>query len=105
MQNLKPHFKAIITRTNLNCWKWLAGWINHKMIEENIPDNADRNFYTGGPKLMVDAMRSILSEIGLAKAQINYECFIGISIAIKLRQKKIALWTSRVHLCNTRQES
>ncbi len=78
MQTLNPNFKMIITITKPSPnWKGLTGRINRKMIEETVPDYADRIFYTSGPKVMVDAMRSVLSEIGMAEEQIKYEYFTG----------------------------
>jgi ferredoxin-NADP reductase len=78
MQISNPNFKMIITLTKPSpSWNGLTGRINREMIEENIPDYADRIFYTSGPKLMVDAMRSILSKIGLAEEQVKYEYFTG----------------------------
>jgi len=47
------------------------------MIKETIPDYADRIFYTCGPMPMVNAMRSLLSQIGLTEKQIKYEYFTG----------------------------
>lgn len=78
METLNPNFKIIITITNPSPnWKGLTGRINRKMIGETVPDYADRIFYTTGPKAMVDAMRSILSEIGLTEEQVKYEYFTG----------------------------
>ena len=78
MQTLNPNFKMTITITKPSPnWKGLTGRINRKMIEETVPDYADRIFYTTGPKVMVDAMRSILSEIGLTAEQVKYEYFTG----------------------------
>ncbi|MDD1753165.1 MAG: FAD-dependent oxidoreductase [Methanotrichaceae archaeon] len=78
MHTLNPSFKMIITITKPSpSWKGLTGRINRKMIEETVPDYENRIFYTCGPKPMVDAMRKILSEIGLTEEQVKYEYFTG----------------------------
>ena len=78
MQVRNPNFKVItmITRPS-PAWKGLTGRINREMIEKKVPDYAERVFYFCGPKLMVDAMVVILSEIGLPETQIEYEYFSG----------------------------
>jgi ferredoxin-NADP reductase len=45
---------------------------------EDIPDYADRRFYTCGPPAMVDAMKKILLEgLGLPKELVIEESFKG----------------------------
>ena len=81
MQLRNPNFRAMITITGptgpSQTWKGLTGRINREMIEEKVPDYAERVFYSCGPKLMVDAMVDTLSKIGLPEAQIKYEYFSG----------------------------
>ena len=71
-----PNFKAIITITRPSrAWKGLTGRINRGLIEKNVPDYAERIFYSCGPKPMVEAMTAILIKMGLPDAQIKYEYF------------------------------
>jgi ferredoxin-NADP reductase len=44
---------------------------------EKVPDYAERVFYSCGHKPMVDAMVTMLSNMGLPEAQIKYEYFSG----------------------------
>ncbi len=78
MQKRNANLKVINTITGpIKNWKGLTGRINRQMIEKALPDYAKRTFYTSGPRPMVDAMRNILSEMGLPEEQIKQEYFTG----------------------------
>lgn len=78
MQIQNPNLKVIITMTKPGpSWKGLTGRLNREMIERQVPDYAERVFYTSGPRPMVDAMRTILGGMGLQAAQIKQEYFTG----------------------------
>jgi ferredoxin-NADP reductase len=78
MQARNPAFKVIITITGPSkVWKGPTGRIDREMIEKNVPDYAERVFYSCGPKSMVDALVAMLSKMGLPETQIKYEYFSG----------------------------
>jgi ferredoxin-NADP reductase len=80
MQRHNPSLKVIITITgsgSIRNWKGLTGRINRKMIEEAVPDYAERIFFTSGPRPMVDAMRAILTEMAIPETRIKQEYFSG----------------------------
>jgi glycine betaine catabolism B len=72
------HLSMVITLTEPG-----AGWIGHTgrisrgMIEEEIPDWRTRVFYISGPPAMVDAIRTILREMGLPEDQARHEYSTG----------------------------
>jgi len=73
-----PHFSAVITLTQPDSsWDGRTGRINAAMIKQEIPDWHERVFFTSGPLPMVNAMRSILSELNVTEEQIRYEYFPG----------------------------
>jgi len=58
-------------------WQGYRGRITRSVIEAEIPDHAERLFYLCGPPGMVDAMRTILAEIGIGRERIVVERFAG----------------------------
>lgn len=78
MQRENPNIKVIetITRPGLD-WKGVMGRINAEMVKKFMPDYIERTFYTSGPQKMVDAMVSLLREMGIPKEQIKQERFPG----------------------------
>ena len=78
VQREKPNIKVIetITKPELD-WKGVTGRINAEMVKKFMPDYVERTFYTSGPKKMVDAMVSLLRELGVPEEQIKQEYFPG----------------------------
>jgi len=59
-------------------WPGARGHINRQIIEEKIPDYAERKFYICGPPLMVGSMKKILlDELKLSRESIITENFTG----------------------------
>ena len=58
-------------------WTGYVGKIDAPMIEGSIPDYMSRTFYTCGPPGMVDAMDTILSDLGVPQDHIKKEHFTG----------------------------
>ncbi len=78
MQRQNTNLKVMITITKPGPgWKGLTGRMNREMIEKQVPDYSERVFYTSGPMPMVDAMRAILTDMGLPDTQIKQEYFYG----------------------------
>ncbi|MBN3039471.1 MAG: FAD-dependent oxidoreductase [Candidatus Omnitrophica bacterium] len=59
-------------------WGGRTGYIDEKMIKEEIPDYKERTFYVCGPPKMVDTLIAILdNKLKLGKGQIIRENFAG----------------------------
>ncbi len=58
-------------------WQGRVGYIDAKMISEEVPDYRDRFFYISGPRSMVDAFEKALKEMGLPGSQIKVDFFPG----------------------------
>jgi ferredoxin-NADP reductase len=58
-------------------WSGETGRINADMIEKYCPDFMDSVFYISGPPAMVDAMQSIVKDMGVADEQVKLEKFMG----------------------------
>jgi glycine betaine catabolism B len=78
IQREKPNIKIVetITRPGQD-WKGVSGRINAEMVKKFIPDYLERTFYTSGPQKMVDAMVSLMSELGVPEGQVKQEYFSG----------------------------
>lgn len=78
MQRQNTNLEVMITITKPGpSWKGLTGRMNRETIEKQVPDYSERVFYTSGPMPMVDAMRAILTDMGLPDTQIKQEYFYG----------------------------
>ncbi len=78
MQREKPDIKVIETITRPEPeWKGVTGRINAGMVKKFMPDYIERTFYTSGPPKMVEAMISLLRELGVPEEQIKQEHFYG----------------------------
>lgn len=58
-------------------WKGASGRVSAEMVKKFIPDFMERTFYTSGPQKMVEAMVSLLKELGVPEKQIRQEYFPG----------------------------
>ncbi len=56
-----------------------TGMITKEVIESEIPDYTKRTFYISGPQAMVQAMKGLLLQLGLRRAQIHTDYFIGLT--------------------------
>ncbi|MBU6431118.1 MAG: RnfABCDGE type electron transport complex subunit D [Patescibacteria group bacterium] len=56
-----------------------VGFIDKKMITEEIPDYADRIFYVSGPHSMVVAFEDTLKDMGIKKNKIKIDFFPGLA--------------------------
>ncbi len=78
MAKQNPNLKIVNTITRPSpAWKGLTGRINRDMIVREVPDYADRIFFTSGPRKMVDAILALLKDLGLPENQIKQEYFPG----------------------------
>ncbi len=78
MQKENSNLKVVHTLTTPPSeWKGYTGYVDAGMIRGEIPDYADRIFYTCGPPAMVKAMDSLLRNLKIPKEQIRKENFSG----------------------------
>lgn len=78
MQKRNEHLKIIYTVDEATKgWKSYTGRIDADMIKKEIPDYAERVFYTCGPPAMVKAMDGLLKDLGVSHDRIKKENFYG----------------------------
>ncbi|AKB78381.1 Flavodoxin reductases (ferredoxin-NADPH reductases) family 1 [Methanosarcina horonobensis HB-1 = JCM 15518] len=78
MQTENSNIKVVETITKPGPdWKGESGRINAEMIKKFMPDYMESTFYSSGPQKMVDAMVSLLKELGVPEKQIRQEYFPG----------------------------
>lgn len=58
-------------------WQGRVGFIDAKMIAEDVPDYKERMFYISGPHSMVDTFENVLKGMGLSGNQIKVDFFPG----------------------------
>lgn len=58
-------------------WSGRVGFVDAKMIAEEVSDYRDRTFYISGPHSMVDAFEKVLKGLGIAGNQIKIDFFPG----------------------------
>lgn len=58
-------------------WPGYVGFIDQKLIEQNVPDYKDRTFYISGPPKMVDNFKIVLNQMGVHKNKIKSDYFPG----------------------------
>ena len=78
MQQPNSNLKVVFTLDQPDeDWTGHRGYIDAKMIAEEIPDYMERVFYTCGPPGMIRAMVNLLEGLNLPKGQIKREIFSG----------------------------
>ena len=77
-QKLNKNLKVVYT-VNEEDEKWtgLTGYVDEKMIKNNVKISKDTLFYICGPPAMVDAMVNLLKSIKIDDARIRIEHFTG----------------------------
>ena len=82
MQKLNKNFHIVYTLTSQDIdkkeWKGRTGYIDDKMIQEEMSDYKDRIFYICGPPKMVDTLVNVLKDkLGIQDDKIKLENFTG----------------------------
>ena len=67
----------VVTEDPTSNWTGPKGFITKEIIEQNIPDYADRLFYISGPEPMVMAYEKMLSKMGVSKNRVKRDYFPG----------------------------
>ena len=63
----------------LQDWKGYTGYIDRPMIEKEIPDYLEREFYLSGPRSMIIAFEKTLYAMGVSRTQIRKDFFPGFA--------------------------
>jgi ferredoxin-NADP reductase len=79
-----PNFKLIATMTepekSAEKWNGETGFITRAMLERYVPDVHAPIYYISGLPEMVNAMQSVMAEIGVSKDSIRAEEFAGFKM-------------------------
>lgn len=78
LQAKNPNIRVIfvISQASSN-WKGLQGIINADLIKTQVSNYAERIFYACGPPAMVDAMKNVITDLGLPITQLKVEALSG----------------------------
>lgn len=77
-KNIRVVYTLTAKDIDQNAWPGRTGYIDEKMIKEEVPDYQERTFYVCGPPKMVESLIDILqSKLGLTKDRIIRENFAG----------------------------
>jgi len=60
-------------------WNGEEGYINKMLIKKHIKDMSIRHFYVSGPEAMVDAIKAMLTTMGVKDSHIHQDWFPGYS--------------------------
>ena len=74
--------KTIYTITNkpfFDMWQGKTGYIDARMIMQEVPDYSERYFYLSGTHSMVTTFNNILQQIGVKKSRIKKDFFPGFT--------------------------
>ena len=82
MEKANPLFRVVHTMTCGDAvekgWKGCCGYIDEAMIKKEIPDFAERVFFTCGPPGMVGCLVEILKkQLNVVEANVRIEHFVG----------------------------
>ena len=58
-------------------WRYASGRITRELLEANVPQLATRRIHVCGPPPMMEAVKSILADVGVPSNKIRTETFIG----------------------------
>lgn len=58
-------------------WSGESGFISAELVRRYLADPAGRHWIVAGPPPMVEAMRSVVDDLGLARSAVSYEVFAG----------------------------
>ncbi len=77
LQRLNPRLRVAVTmsRPEGTDWKGPRGHVTRELLTETIPDLASRRIHLCGPPAMMDAIKAILSELGVPADRLKTEAF------------------------------
>ena len=77
LQRVNPKLRVTVTMSNPEGtdWKGPRGRITKELLTQTVPDLASRRIHLCGPPSMMDAIKAILTELGVAPDQVKTELF------------------------------
>ena len=83
MANKELGIKTVYALTNIgqveNGFDTVNGFIDKKLIVQNVPDYKERMYYISGPHSMVSIFKETLSDIGIPRNHIKIDFFPGFA--------------------------
>jgi ferredoxin-NADP reductase len=74
-RNPKLHVAVTVDSAEGTEWKGLSGRISKELLTQTVPDLASRRIHLCGPPPMMDAVKAILTEVGVPPDQVKTELF------------------------------
>jgi len=74
-RNPKLHVAVTMTKAEGTNWKGPRGRITKELLTETVPDLASRRIHICGPPPMMEAIKAILTELGVPPDQVKSELF------------------------------
>lgn len=75
-----PNFKLIVTMTEDKSWKGETGFINQAMLKRYVKNLKSPIYYIAGLTKMVNAMKTLLKDLGVDENNIKAEDFEGFKM-------------------------
>jgi len=76
-ENAKINVVHVLADCKLEGEKYFSGIITDALVREQVPDFKERTIFIFGPPAMVTAMMDICAKLGIDKARIKAETFVG----------------------------
>lgn len=79
LQDRYDNLHVVLTASDVNpqTWPYGTGRITKELIASSVPEIASRHIHLCGPKPMMEAMKTILAELGVPPQQVEAEVFVG----------------------------
>ncbi len=77
--NIKMIYTISDTKKIPEKWPGYVGYVNEKMIIQEIPDYETRMFYISGPRTMVSSTEEVLKNLGIRNSHIKTDYFPGFA--------------------------
>ena len=71
------HLAIVAEQVESSAWPYATGRITRELLETAVPEISTRRVHLCGPPPMMDAVKSILFDLGVAAEHIRTEIFIG----------------------------
>ena len=77
LQRLHPNLHVVVTmsRAEGTNWKGPRGRLTKELVKESVPNIASRRIHLCGPPSMMDAIKAMLTELGVPPEQVKTEAF------------------------------
>lgn len=79
LQRRYPHLHVVLVVEQVETpeWKYARGRITRELLDAHVPQLATRRVHICGPPPMMNAVKSLLADLGVSADQIRTEIFIG----------------------------